>query len=100
MSLSTLRGNFKVQDAEGGKVHERPAILFVPEEESTADLDKVEITLKVLPNATDDAKQNITKNTIVKFKLGSPEELINWRIRLNHVIWNKPCKDAESCFDM
>eukprot|EP00957_Ditylum_brightwellii_P093036 7084027-Ditylum_brightwellii.AAC.1 len=100
MSLSRLCGNFKVQDAECGKVHERPAILFVPEEESTADLDKVEIILKVLPNGTGDAKQNVTNNTIVKFKLGSPEELINWRIWLNHVIRNKLCKDAESCFDM
>eukprot|EP00957_Ditylum_brightwellii_P069879 5306861-Ditylum_brightwellii.AAC.1 len=37
---------------------------------------------------------------IAKFELGSPEELINWRIQLNHIIQNKPCKDAESCFDM
>eukprot|EP00957_Ditylum_brightwellii_P126395 9635609-Ditylum_brightwellii.AAC.1 len=64
MSLSTLRRNFKVQDAERGKVYERPAIPFVPEEESTLGLDKVEIALKVLPNATGDAKQNVTKNTI------------------------------------
>eukprot|EP00957_Ditylum_brightwellii_P156444 11906470-Ditylum_brightwellii.AAC.1 len=77
MSLSTLHGNFKVQDAECGKVHKRPAIPFMLGEESTADLDKVEITLKVLLNATGDAKQNVTKNTIIKFKLGSPEELIN-----------------------
>eukprot|EP00957_Ditylum_brightwellii_P123117 9387385-Ditylum_brightwellii.AAC.1 len=100
MSLSMLCGNFKVQDTERGKVHKRPAIPSVPKEESTADLDKVKITLKVLSNATCDAKQSITKNTIAKFKLGSLEELINWRIRLNHVIWNNLCKDAESCFDM
>eukprot|EP00957_Ditylum_brightwellii_P203392 15334409-Ditylum_brightwellii.AAC.1 len=100
MSLSTLRRNFKIQDAEHGKVHKRPAIPFVLEEESTADLDKVKITLKVSPNATGDTKENVTKNTITRFKLGNLEELINWRIRLNHVIQNKPCKDAESCFDM
>eukprot|EP00957_Ditylum_brightwellii_P017289 1302676-Ditylum_brightwellii.AAC.1 len=100
MSLSTLRGNFKVQDAERGKVHERPDIPFVQEEESTVDLDKVKITLKVLLNTTGDAKQSVTKNTIAKFKFGSPEELINWMIRLNHIIRNKPCKDVESHFDM
>eukprot|EP00957_Ditylum_brightwellii_P176344 13427757-Ditylum_brightwellii.AAC.1 len=80
MSLSILRGNFKVQDAEHGKVYEMHAILFVLEEETTADLDKVDITVKVLPNTMGDAKQNITKNTIAKFKLGSPEELIDWKI--------------------
>eukprot|EP00957_Ditylum_brightwellii_P033645 2550462-Ditylum_brightwellii.AAC.1 len=84
MSLSTLHGNFKVQGEECRKVHKRPDIQFVPEEESTADQDKVKITLKVLLNAAGDVKQNVTKNTIVKFKLGSPEELINWRIWLNH----------------
>eukprot|EP00957_Ditylum_brightwellii_P089168 6790524-Ditylum_brightwellii.AAC.1 len=40
MSLSTLCGNFKLQDAEQGKVHKWPAILFIPEEESTNELDK------------------------------------------------------------
>eukprot|EP00957_Ditylum_brightwellii_P010530 797774-Ditylum_brightwellii.AAC.1 len=40
------------------------------------------------------------KNRIIKFKLGNLEKLINWRIRLNHVIWNKPCKTPESQFDM
>eukprot|EP00957_Ditylum_brightwellii_P029019 2192575-Ditylum_brightwellii.AAC.1 len=100
MSLSMLRRNFKIQDAELGKVHKRPTIHFVPEDESTADLDKVKITLKVLPNATGGAKQTVTKNTIAKIKLGSPEELINWRIWLNYVIQNKPCKDAESRVDM
>eukprot|EP00957_Ditylum_brightwellii_P145817 11103289-Ditylum_brightwellii.AAC.1 len=62
MSLSMLRGNFKLQDAEWGKVHERPAILFIPEEESTEELDKVEITLRVSLNATGgDMKNNFTK---------------------------------------
>eukprot|EP00957_Ditylum_brightwellii_P173310 13194228-Ditylum_brightwellii.AAC.1 len=37
---------------------------------------------------------------IAKFKLRSPEKLIHWRIRLNHIIQNKPCKDVESCFHM
>eukprot|EP00957_Ditylum_brightwellii_P184381 14043716-Ditylum_brightwellii.AAC.1 len=40
MSLSTLRGNFKTADTERGKVHEQSAIPFVPEEESTTELDK------------------------------------------------------------
>eukprot|EP00957_Ditylum_brightwellii_P071390 5427696-Ditylum_brightwellii.AAC.1 len=40
MSLSTLRGNFKDANAERGKVHKRPAIPFVPAEESTTELDK------------------------------------------------------------
>eukprot|EP00957_Ditylum_brightwellii_P107084 8170533-Ditylum_brightwellii.AAC.1 len=62
MSLSTLRGNFKLQEVEQGKVHERPAILLVPKEESTEELDKVEITLQVSPNTTGgDAKSNVTK---------------------------------------
>eukprot|EP00957_Ditylum_brightwellii_P119778 9138490-Ditylum_brightwellii.AAC.1 len=100
MSLSMLCGNFKVQDAERGKAHERPAILFMLGEESTADLDKVKITFEVFLSVMGDVTQNITKNTMAKFKLGSPEELINWRILLNHVIQNKPCKDAKSCFDM
>eukprot|EP00957_Ditylum_brightwellii_P096127 7323535-Ditylum_brightwellii.AAC.1 len=73
MSLSTLCGNFRVQDVEHEKVHERPTILFVPEEESTADLDKVNFTFKVSLNVTDDMKKNVTKNTIAKFKLGNPE---------------------------
>eukprot|EP00957_Ditylum_brightwellii_P078163 5942514-Ditylum_brightwellii.AAC.1 len=73
MSLSTLRGNFKDADTERGKVHKRPAIPFVPAEESTAELDKVEINLQISPNATG---QNTTKNTVAKFKLGNPEELI------------------------
>eukprot|EP00957_Ditylum_brightwellii_P043010 3258041-Ditylum_brightwellii.AAC.1 len=30
----------------------------------------------------------------------NPEELINWRIWLNHVIQNKQCKSPESHFDM
>eukprot|EP00957_Ditylum_brightwellii_P025521 1929278-Ditylum_brightwellii.AAC.1 len=75
-----LRGNFKLQDMEQGKVHKQPAIPFVPKEESAEELDKVEITLQ--------------------FKLGNPAELINWRIWLNHVIWNKPCKSHKSWFDM
>eukprot|EP00957_Ditylum_brightwellii_P190156 14474867-Ditylum_brightwellii.AAC.1 len=57
-----LRGNFKLQDTEQGKVHKRPAIPFVPEEESTEELDKVKITLQVSPNVTGgDAKNNVTK---------------------------------------
>eukprot|EP00957_Ditylum_brightwellii_P140998 10741835-Ditylum_brightwellii.AAC.1 len=32
--------------------------------------------------------------------MGNPEELINWRIRLNHFIWNKLCKLPKSWFDM
>ena len=37
---------------------------------------------------------------MAKFKSGNRKELINWRIRLNHVIENKPCKLPESQFDM
>eukprot|EP00957_Ditylum_brightwellii_P078537 5971357-Ditylum_brightwellii.AAC.1 len=70
MSLSTLRGNFKTADAERGKVHEQLAIPFVPKEESTTELDKVEINLQVSPNATG---QNTAKNTVAKFKFGNPE---------------------------
>eukprot|EP00957_Ditylum_brightwellii_P128222 9779453-Ditylum_brightwellii.AAC.1 len=96
-----LRGNFKLQDAEQGKVHTWPAIQFVPEEESTEELDKVEITLQVSLNATGgNAKNNFMENHVAKFKSGNPEELINWRIRLNHVIQNKPCKLPESLFDI
>eukprot|EP00957_Ditylum_brightwellii_P052292 3965927-Ditylum_brightwellii.AAC.1 len=40
ISLSTLHGNFKLQDAERGKVHKQPATPFVSEEESTEELDK------------------------------------------------------------
>eukprot|EP00957_Ditylum_brightwellii_P177554 13524322-Ditylum_brightwellii.AAC.1 len=47
-----------------------------------------------------DVKNNVTKNWAAKFKSRDPEELINWRIRLNHVIRNKPCKSPESWFDM
>eukprot|EP00957_Ditylum_brightwellii_P077363 5878473-Ditylum_brightwellii.AAC.1 len=65
MSLSTLHGNFKLQDEEHGKVHKQPAIPFVPKEESTAELGKVEITLWASPNVMgDDAKKNVTKNRI------------------------------------
>eukprot|EP00957_Ditylum_brightwellii_P134511 10254629-Ditylum_brightwellii.AAC.1 len=96
-----LCGNFKLQDAEWGKIHEQPAILFVPEEESTAEFEKVEITLWVSPNATGgDAKNKIMKNRIAKFKKGNLEKLMNWRIQLNHVIQNKMCKSPESQFDM
>eukprot|EP00957_Ditylum_brightwellii_P022628 1706799-Ditylum_brightwellii.AAC.1 len=52
MSLSMLCGNFKLQDTKQGKVHEQPVILFVPEEESTKELDKVKIVVRVSPNAT------------------------------------------------
>ena len=61
MSLSTLRGNFKDADAERGKVHKRLAIPFVPAEESTTELDKVEINLQISPNTTG---QNTAKNKI------------------------------------
>eukprot|EP00957_Ditylum_brightwellii_P038356 2899524-Ditylum_brightwellii.AAC.1 len=47
-----------------------------------------------------DAKNNVMKNCVAKFKLGNPEELINWRIQLNHAICNKPCKLSESQFYM
>eukprot|EP00957_Ditylum_brightwellii_P191110 14551508-Ditylum_brightwellii.AAC.1 len=74
MSLSTLRGNFKLQDAECGKVS---------------------------PNATGgDVKNIVTNNRVAKSKMGNPKELINWRIWLYHLIQNKPCKIAESWFDM
>eukprot|EP00957_Ditylum_brightwellii_P158278 12047944-Ditylum_brightwellii.AAC.1 len=63
MSLSMLCGNFKLQDAEQHKVRKWPAIPFVPEEERTKELDKVEITWQVSPNRTcSDAKNNVTKN--------------------------------------
>eukprot|EP00957_Ditylum_brightwellii_P011255 851399-Ditylum_brightwellii.AAC.1 len=75
MSLSTLHGNFKLQDAECGKVHKLPAIPFIPEEESTAELDKVEIVLRVSLNMTGgDTKRNVTKNRITTFKMRT------WRI--------------------
>eukprot|EP00957_Ditylum_brightwellii_P175345 13348366-Ditylum_brightwellii.AAC.1 len=32
--------------------------------------------------------------------MGNLEKLINWRIPLNHAIWNKPCKSPESQFNM
>eukprot|EP00957_Ditylum_brightwellii_P026010 1966584-Ditylum_brightwellii.AAC.1 len=70
-----------------GKVHKRLVIQFVSAEESTTELGKVEINLQISPNAMG---QNTVKNTVAKFKLGNPEELIGWRIRLNHVIQNKP----------
>eukprot|EP00957_Ditylum_brightwellii_P205593 15344553-Ditylum_brightwellii.AAC.1 len=54
-----LCGNFKLQDAEWGKVHEQPVIPFVWEEESTKELDKVEITLWVSRNATDSFHANL-----------------------------------------
>eukprot|EP00957_Ditylum_brightwellii_P003247 247443-Ditylum_brightwellii.AAC.1 len=61
----------------------------------------MEITLQASPNATGgETKNNITKNCVAKFKLGNPEELINWIIWPNHVIQNKPCKLPESWFDM
>eukprot|EP00957_Ditylum_brightwellii_P030156 2282092-Ditylum_brightwellii.AAC.1 len=47
-----------------------------------------------------DANNNVTKKRIAKFKLGNPEELINWRIQINHIIWNKPYKMPKSWFDM
>eukprot|EP00957_Ditylum_brightwellii_P030877 2339655-Ditylum_brightwellii.AAC.1 len=47
-----------------------------------------------------DAKNNVTKNRITKFKIGNPEEFINWRIQLNYIIQNKPCKTPESQFAM
>eukprot|EP00957_Ditylum_brightwellii_P130543 9958281-Ditylum_brightwellii.AAC.1 len=62
MSLFMLHGNFKLQNTEWGKVHEQPAIPFVPKEEGS------------------DAKNYVTKNCVAKFKLGNPGELINWRI--------------------
>eukprot|EP00957_Ditylum_brightwellii_P161545 12299911-Ditylum_brightwellii.AAC.1 len=69
MSLSTLCVNFKLQDAEWGKVYEQPAIPFVPKEESTEKLDKVEITLRVSPNGSGgDTKNNVTKNCVTTFK--------------------------------
>eukprot|EP00957_Ditylum_brightwellii_P189021 14389529-Ditylum_brightwellii.AAC.1 len=81
MSLSTLQGNFKLQDVEQGKVYKQPAIPFVPEEESMEELDKEEITLQVSPNVTgSDTKNNATKNHVAKFKSGNPHKLINWRI--------------------
>eukprot|EP00957_Ditylum_brightwellii_P091102 6935808-Ditylum_brightwellii.AAC.1 len=70
MSLSMLRGNFKDANAERGKVHKRPAIPFMLTEESTTELDKVEINLRISPNAME---QNTAKNTVAKFKLGNPE---------------------------
>eukprot|EP00957_Ditylum_brightwellii_P020520 1547136-Ditylum_brightwellii.AAC.1 len=101
MSLSMLYGNFKLQDADWGKVHKQQAIQFVPKEENTKELENVKITLRVSLNTSySDAKNNIMKNQVVKFKLGIPEELFNWRIWLNYVIWNKPCKLPESWFDM
>eukprot|EP00957_Ditylum_brightwellii_P127239 9701888-Ditylum_brightwellii.AAC.1 len=101
MSISTLHGNFKLQDAIWGKVHEQLAILFVLKEESTKELDKVQITLQVPLNVkSGDVKNNITKNWVARFTSGNSEELINWRIQLNHVIQNKPCKSLESWFDM
>eukprot|EP00957_Ditylum_brightwellii_P112807 8600564-Ditylum_brightwellii.AAC.1 len=101
MSLSTLRGNFKLQDAAQGKVHEQPTIPFIPKEESTKELDKVEITLWVSPNATGpDMKNNTTQNCAVKFKSGNPKELINWRFQLNHIIRIKLYKLLESWFVM
>eukprot|EP00957_Ditylum_brightwellii_P108875 8304980-Ditylum_brightwellii.AAC.1 len=70
-----LCGNFKLQDEEHEKVHEQPVIPFVPKEESMAELDKVEITLQVSSNTImgGDAKDNITKNRITKFKMENPE---------------------------
>eukprot|EP00957_Ditylum_brightwellii_P081201 6177487-Ditylum_brightwellii.AAC.1 len=60
------------------------------------EVEKEEITLWVSPNATgSDAKNNVTKICVAKLKSGNPEELINWRIWLNHVIWNKAFLDEE-----
>eukprot|EP00957_Ditylum_brightwellii_P109860 8379652-Ditylum_brightwellii.AAC.1 len=60
-----LWGNFKLQDAKQGKIHKWLANLFVPEEKSTEELDKVEITLQFLSNATvGDMKNNVTKNGV------------------------------------
>eukprot|EP00957_Ditylum_brightwellii_P104802 7988494-Ditylum_brightwellii.AAC.1 len=80
-----LCGNFKLQDTEQVKGHEQPVILFVPKKERTKELDNVEITFQVSPNTMGgDVKNDVTKNPFAKFKSGNPEELINWRIWLNH----------------
>eukprot|EP00957_Ditylum_brightwellii_P147112 11201439-Ditylum_brightwellii.AAC.1 len=100
MSLFMLCGKFKLQDAEHGKVHKQLAILFVHGKESTTELYKVEFALTVSPNTIGDANNNNTKNRIAKYKMGNLEELINWRILLNHIIGNKLCKMPESLFDM
>eukprot|EP00957_Ditylum_brightwellii_P162218 12352341-Ditylum_brightwellii.AAC.1 len=72
MSLSALHGSFKFLDAEHGKVHEEPVILFGSVKESTVGLDKVEITLRISLNAMGGgAKNYVTKNRITKFKMGN-----------------------------
>eukprot|EP00957_Ditylum_brightwellii_P054618 4138286-Ditylum_brightwellii.AAC.1 len=55
-----VHGNFKLQNTEWDKVHEQPATPFIPKEESAEVLDKVAITLQVLPNATGGDAKNIT----------------------------------------
>eukprot|EP00957_Ditylum_brightwellii_P028602 2161231-Ditylum_brightwellii.AAC.1 len=60
---------------KGVKVHEWPAIPFVPKEESTKEFDKIGITLQVSPNVTgSDMKNNTTKNGVTKFKPGNLED--------------------------
>eukprot|EP00957_Ditylum_brightwellii_P133068 10146871-Ditylum_brightwellii.AAC.1 len=69
-----LHGNFKLQDVEQGKVHGRPAIPFLPKEESTKESDKAEITLWVSPNTTcSDAKNNVTKNCVENSSWETPK---------------------------
>eukprot|EP00957_Ditylum_brightwellii_P206036 15346492-Ditylum_brightwellii.AAC.1 len=67
MSLSMLRMSLKVHDADRDQVHENLAILIVPDEESMANTDKVDLNLKVYPTATGN-KNNVTKNSTPKFK--------------------------------
>eukprot|EP00957_Ditylum_brightwellii_P003420 259356-Ditylum_brightwellii.AAC.1 len=83
------------------KVHKQPAIRFIPEEESTAELDKVRNHLEGFTKCNGWwCKNNVMKNRMTEFKMGNLEEFINWKIWLNHIIQNKPYKMPDSQFDM
>eukprot|EP00957_Ditylum_brightwellii_P141575 10785529-Ditylum_brightwellii.AAC.1 len=73
--FTMLPGNFRGQDMEREKVHKSPAILFIPDEETMANIDNVKINLKVSTTISGE-KNNILKYLVPKCKYDSLEDVI------------------------
>ena len=93
----------KPQDAEKGRIEVRPAVSFVSDatyNDSVKDKAKFIKVMCRYNTASKDVKANNYQIHVKKFDHGTPEDVLLWYGKVQEVIKQKPCEDAQAKFTM
>ena len=69
-----------------GKIIEKPLLLFIPEESKLDKDNIIKFLVKVNPKAKEEDKENTCKKSIWIFKNGTPDDVLCWLGKVQHII--------------